>query len=449
MVSGFDELPKSFGVYIFKDSKNKILYVGKAINLKIRVSSYFNKSILEPKTAALVRKINRIDHIKVENELEALILEADLIKRYKPPYNISLKDDKFYSYINITSIIKEIVGETASLKTIKITRKKDNNKSLYFGPYPKTSSIHIILRSLRKIFPYMDCSNIKFSRQERLKRPCIYGQIGLCKAPCINKKMIITNNKNVDNISSYLSGKKKALFNKMNREMIQLANNEEFEKAAVIRDQIQSYQYLTQNIKDSTEYTANPNLMKTEAETGINELIDVLNTSGFLFDNNISIDKFRIETYDISNFQGSFSVGSMVVLEGGIPVKSEYRKFKIKSKKTPDDFLMMSEILTRRFSSKDKAFKKLPDLIVIDGGKGQLSATTKILNDLNIDIPVIGLAKREEQIVIKKEEEFTTVSLPIKRSKALRVLIKGRDEAHRFAITYYRKLHLKSLIQSK
>ncbi len=435
----YKKLPKTFGVYIFKDSKKQTLYIGKAINLNARVSSYFNKSILNPKTSVMVSKIAKIDYIIVENELEALLLEASLIKQFKPKYNIVLKDDKFYQYIKI---YKQQISKKIILSTITTTRKKDKDGE-YFGPYPKVNSIRIILKSLRKVFPYMNCSKAKYKRHAKSKHNCIYGQIGLCKSPCINTEMININNKNVENIAEYLKGNKDKLFIKLEKEMKKLSRKQAYEKAIVIRDQLKSYKYLTQQIKDANEYTQNPNLKETSSKNSLSDLIKILSENGLKLSYK-KLASFRIEIYDISNFQGNFAVGSMVVSIGGMQKNEEYKKFRIKTKITPDDFSMMKEILKRRFTN-ETLLHKMPNLIVVDGGKGQLSVALNTLDKLYINIPIIGLAKRNEEIVLKSNKRFKTLKLK-KDQLGLQIIIKGRNEAHRFAINYYRMLHRKVLL---
>lgn len=436
----FKNLPEVPGVYIFRNKLKKVLYVGKAINLKSRVSSYFaNSDLLDPKTSALVSKVESIEHIEVQNEIEALLLESELIKRYKPPYNINLKDDKFYKYIVI---------DNESPKKIGTTRKITVGKYKYFGPYPESTSISIILKTLRRIFPYRDCSQAKFNRYKSAKRPCLYGHIGLCSAPCQGESQIQTNDQNVKMISEYLSGDRKKLFNAIENEMKLASKNLEFEKAAYLRDQVASYNYLTQEIGNIREYIEVPNTVEIKNTEGVTELIRVLQEKANIsFDPNIAASSFRIETFDISNIQGKNAVGAMVVTTGGAPDKSEYRRFKIQTKDTPNDFAMMKEMLTRRFSRKEDQPKwGNPNLIVVDGGKGQLSYAIEALKLTGKNFPIIGLAKREEEIIyINQDEQFEILKLKAS-STALNILKKGRDEAHRFGITYYRKLHRKSLL---
>lgn len=436
----YKTLPEVPGVYIFRNKSKKVIYVGKAINLKSRVSSYFlNKHLLDPKTAALVTKIESVEHIEVKNEIEALLLESELIKRYKPPYNINLKDDKFYKYIYI---------DNESPKKIGTTRKISNKKNKYFGPFPESTSIFIILKTLRRIFPYRDCSQAKFNRYKNAKRPCLYGHIGLCAAPCQGEREVEKNDENIKKIAEYLSGDRKALFNKIEREMKIASKNLEFEKAAYLRDQVASYNYLTQEIGNIREYIEVPQTIEIQNNDGVSELIKVLqNNTPMEFDKNVRAADFRIETFDISNNQGKNAVGAMVVTIGGAPDKTEYRRFKIRAKDTPNDFEMMKEMLTRRFSRKEDQPKwNDPDLIVIDGGKGQLTYAIEALQKTNKQFPIIGLAKREEEIIFVNEKgEYEILKLK-PSSIALNILKKGRDEAHRFGITYYRKLHRKKLL---
>lgn len=437
-----NNLPPTPGVYIFRDHNKKVLYVGKAINLKNRVSSYFNNlHALQSKTKALVEHIDKIDYIKVNNEVESLLLEAELIKRYKPPYNVNLKDDKFYKYIKVE---KRLDG----LYTVSTARDENDKKAIYFGPFPESTSINIILKTLRRIFPYKDCSDTKFTRYQRLNRPCLYGYIGVCPAPCIKLEAREVNNDNVKKIMKYLKGDRKKLFDKIRTEMLEASQNLDFEKAAYLRDQVNAYEYITSTRRDIKEYTINPNLVDDVTISGVTKLIKHLSNLGFTFENTDELNNFRIEVFDISNFQGKNAVGSMVVLTGGNPDKKEYRRFKIRSKDTPDDFSMMKEMLRRRFKrtreGKYKNVWRLPDLIVIDGGKGQLSVALSVLDEYKIDIPIIGLAKKHEEIVYNQNDQFKILQLEDSDS-GLNIIKRGRDEAHRFGITYYKKLHQKNL----
>jgi len=268
-------------------------------------------------------------------------------------------------------------------------------------------------------------------------------------APCQGDLQVTANDQNVKKISEYLSGDRKTLFNKIEKEMKLASKNLEFEKAAYLRDQVASYNYLTQEIGNIREYMEVPNTIEIRNTEGVSELMRVLQEKASLFFNkDTGAADFRIETFDISNIQGKNAVGAMVVTTGGAPDKNEYRRFKIQTKDTPDDFAMMKEMLIRRFSRKEHQPKwDDPDLIVIDGGKGQLTYAIEALKITNKNFPIIGLAKREEEIIyINQNGEFEILKLSAS-STALNILKKGRDEAHRFGITYYRKLHRKKLLE--
>ena len=433
-------LPHNPGVYIFRDLEKRPLYVGKAINLSQRVSSYFkNKKNLTPKTQVMVAKIVKIEHIQVENELEALLLESDLIKRYKPQYNVNLKDDKHYKYIKI----EKLRGESYKLTT---SRKANDKNSKYFGPYPEAQSIYIICKLLRRVFPHRDCSVSKFSRYKASKKACLYEHIGICPAPCQSDARVQINNDNIRKIEKYLAGDRHKLFKGLNVEMKKSAKRYDFEKAAIIRDQIASYKYMTQKKTAINDYIQVPNLILDNGRDSVGKLVKTLHKHGCNV-NAKNYSTFKIEIYDISNIQGKAATGSMVVLTGGMPDKTMYRRFKIKKKSTPDDFAMMQEILSRRFkrvNSQDVSFAKYPDLIVVDGGKGQLSIALAVLDKYELKIPVIGLAKRHEKVIILSHNSRKTLSLPID-SDEIKLLQRGRNEAHRFAIKYHKKLRSRQI----
>lgn len=427
-------LPENPGVYLFRNDANRVLYVGKAINLKNRVSSYFQKyDALAPKTKSLVSKVAKIEHIKVENEIEALLLEADLIKRYRPPFNISLKDDKFYVFIKISK-------DSTSTRKIGTSRRSSEEKSKYFGPYPEGSSVKILLQYLRKIFPYRDCSVQKFNTYKHRKRPCLYGYIGACTAPCQGN--IRSNEKNISQIEKYLKGERKIVLNNLKKEMTIASKAQKYEEAAIIRDQIASFEYVQQTTINVKEYLSDPSLVDDKRLQALTELIKILESHNLPVNTNKILTKFRIETYDISNFQGKNPVGSMIVFTGGAPDKKEYRRFHINTKNTPDDFAMMQEMLSRRIKNK----WPIPDLIVIDGGKGQLNAALAVIVNSKFKCPLIALAKKYEEIYYDDGKEIKKILLP-SDSMALKLLQQTRDEAHRFAINFYRKKHSKNLLK--
>lgn len=409
-------MPQDPGVYQFLDEKGTILYVGKAKNLKNRVSSYFaNRKSLLGKTAALVEQVKKIKVIPVESELEALLLEANLIKKFTPKYNIRLTDGKAYPLIRITTKEKYPAVLTA--------RRPDDKNSLYFGPYPNSSAVRNVLRLLRKIFPYQSTINHQ-------KHICLYNHIGLC--PCASVIQTTqareTYRKTIHHIVDFLEGKTQKVIKELEKERDSFAKEELFEEAQHIQKQIDQILYITKPTHKPFEYETNPNL-RTDLR-----LQEMLSLQQILQDHGLPVHlPKRIECYDNSNIQGTNPTSSMVVLTDGEIDKSQYRKFKVRSVKGPNDFATMQEVLTRRLRHKEWPY---PDLFIVDGGKGQISSAKEVLDALGISIPLVGLAKREETIITS---DFQEIHLP-KSAPALQLVMRIRDEAHRFAITFHRKL---------
>ncbi len=415
-------MPSKTGVYRFLDASGTVLYVGKAIDLKSRVSSYFaSTQLLGEKTKVLVSQVKKIQITIVETELEALLLEAFYIKKYKPKYNILQKDNKSYLKIRITI--------NNPYPAVLFTRKEDDPKSLYFGPYPSSSALQSVLKIIRKVFPYHSVLN-------HPKRICLYNHLGLC--PCLSS----TNNyrRNIRAVIKILEGKSKNIMRELEKERDKLSKEENYEEALEIQKKIDTMSLITTPFHRPFEYHVNPNLREDIRRSEMGELIQILNEEGFSLK---SLD--RIECYDISNTQGTNPTASMVVLTNGEIDKSQYRKFKMRGK-GPNDFAMMQEALTRRLKHKEW---KEPNLIVVDGGRGQVSSALKVLLEMNKNIPLIGLAKREETIIIPVSSKinFKEIFLP-KDTKALHLIMRIRDEAHRFAITYHKKLRSKIAFQN-
>jgi excinuclease ABC subunit C len=429
-----NNLPRTPGIYKFFDLEGEVIYVGKAKDLRSRVRSYFQGN-LDPasKTFALVSKISDVSYIEALSELEALILEAELIKQYQPKYNIALKDDKSYLYIVIRNERLTKDGRKMMIPKVLTARKPDIwDKDIVFGPYPDGRTAKYIVKTIRRIFPYRDCSQAKFTSYHKENRPCLYGDIGLCSAPCTDSVSVEDYRRQVERIRRFLSGDSVRIIKSLNREMNSAAKEEKFEKAAEIRDVIKKYDYIRQSFRTANKYIENPYLVEDTINRSLEELT-----------NNIAILHqlpLRIECYDISNISGKEAVGSMVVATDGRIDKSQYRKFKIKLKNEPDDFRMMKEVLFRRLRND----WPLPDLIVLDGGKGQVSAGAEILEKAGSDIPVIGLAKRFETIVYLNEGEFTETVLS-RDNEGLKLLQRLRDEAHRFAQRYHHELRMRKI----
>jgi excinuclease ABC subunit C len=392
--------------------------VGKAKNLKKRVASYFSNKDLGEKTRILVSQIAKIKIIEVASEVEAFLLEEKLIKKHTPRYNIKLTDGKRYPSIKIT--VKD------KYPKVLLVRKQENDNARYFGPYTSTSSLRTVLKMLRRIFPYQAVIN----HPDKL---CLYYHLGLCPCPTVTKDEHYR--KNINHIIDFLDGNKNLIINDLEKERNLASKKEDFEKAGSIQKQIDAVILVTSSFYQPFEYENNPNLRSDVVASDLEELKRILNS------NQISVsDLSRIECYDISNTSGINATGSMVVFTNGEKDSSSYRRFKIKKdyKSKPNDFAMLKEVLERRLTHPGWLE---PSLIIVDGGKGQVSSAKRVLDELSLKIPLIGLAKREETIIRSDLEE---IKLP-RDSKGLQLIMRLRDEAHRFAITYHKQLRSKAI----
>jgi len=454
-----DNIPTLTGCYIYKDKNNNVLYVGKAKNIKKRLHQYFHQyNLLDPRIKLMLDQAVTVDFIITDSEINALILEANLIKKYMPRYNKMLKDDKRYVWLQIER--KE------DFPRIKLVREQNNTRDLYYGPYPSKDTIFRLIQDLRRIFPFRDCARkiqiIQGCIKSSNTKPCLYYHIGLCKAPCASLTSKLEYTKNIKQIKAILSGKSNKIIKNLKKEMEKYSRKREFERAANIRDTIRKFEYINQHIlvdfgMDENEYSVTKNLF---IHQGLKNLIKKINIDGLLYK-----PHFKIECYDISNIHGKNATGSMVVFIDGKPKKAFYRKFKIKLNNVPNDFAMIQEILGRRLNrvnsddiidsmkneqTRDESFYILPDLIIIDGGKGQLSSAYEILKRKNLNLPIIGLAKKEEKIFIINLDKNNNIKFRQKifsqKSQELFLIQRIRDEAHRFAITYHRNLRSKAQI---
>jgi len=458
LLKSIDSAPYHPGCYIYRDKINTVIYIGKAKSLKNRVASYFSSGKNHsPKINQLVSKIVSIEYVTTNSELEAIILETNLIKKYSPKYNTLMKDDKNYVWI--------MIDKMQDFPRIQVVREKKNKKAYYLGPYDSTLPIRRLLKNLRKIFPFRDCKrSIKVIKQKDTDstqesivtsdtKPCLYYQLNLCNAPCAGYISKQSYNNKIDKIKKFFNSRQDDLIEELAKEMYDLAKIKEFEKAASIRDNIEDLRAINHKIiikqhTDEIDYNLNK---VSRRKKGLQQLLSKIGLD--LGDNN----PVRIECYDISNIQGSNATGSMVVFIDGKPSKKDYRKFKIKTKSTPDDFAMMKEVLKRRFSKKniDSGKFNLPDLVIVDGGKGQLSSAYSIFQQMNINVysifqqmninvPLVGLAKREEEIFkikINKDNTRSFLKNKFRSNSPGKFLIQNiRDESHRFAINYHRKL---------
>lgn len=524
-------LPGSPGVYLMKDSSNNVIYVGKSKNIKNRVRSYFSGIPADPKTIELVKKITDLDYILTKTEEQALILESNLIKKYKPKYNISLKDDKQYPFIKIS--IKE------SFPKVFVTRQVTKDGSRYFGPYTDVKALKRIIRLMEWIFPLRTCKRIIPEGEPVFEKSCINFQLGKCPAPCIGQITKEDYKRIVSNAANFLSGRNKIVIEDLKKEMNERSRQMKYEEAAGIRDKILNIQKLNRSRNiffaddknrdvigiykednkaavsvlkilsgkllnkeiyslDNVEGSTLPELMKAFLEQYYSlklenlpykillqiraedyeflnqvlkkkliipkrgekqSLISIARENAFnyveeqklkyLRKSNRTIfpikelkDKLNLKKLprkmiclDISTIQGTDTVSSLVFFENGKPKKKNYRHFIIKTVEGQDDYASLAETLERYLKKLEE--QETPDLIVIDGGKGQLNSAYRILEKMKIsDIEMISLAKRQEEIFIPDRKN--SIILP-KSSSALRMLIKLRDESHRFAITFHRK----------
>lgn len=380
--------------------------------------------VLGTKTQALVSKVKKIKTIPLKSEIQAFLLESDYIKRYKPKYNIKLTDDKAYPLIRIT--VKDIYPK------VLIARKAQDKNSIYFGPFPNAASaLALTLKTIRRIFPYQSVLN-------HPKKLCLYYHLNLCPCPeVLNDKEYKTN---INHLIDFLNGKTKKVIKELEIERDKFGKLEEFEKADLIQKKINAIKLITGPFyKTGLDFNIDPNLKEDLLSNALSSLRYTL------YQNKVYVKKLqRIECYDISNIAGTNATGSMVVFTNGEKDSSQYRRFRIKNfsnfPNLPNDFAMMREILSRRLSHKEWP---MPDLIIVDGGKGQVSSGLKVLQQMDKNIPLIGLAKRQESIITSN---FKEIVLP-KHSEGLKLVMKIRDEAHRFAITYHRKLRSKNFLK--
>ena len=547
-----DTLPNKTGCYLMKDMKGDVIYVGKAVNLRSRVRSYFHANHDHPRTIQLVRRIRDIEWIVVGSELEALILEMNLIKKHRPRYNVRMKDDKRYPYIKI--------HWGASFPKVTVTRNMVRDGSRYFGPYTSVWAVHQTLDVLRRIFPFLTC-NREITGEDT--RACMYYDIKLCTGPCIGAVTQEEYRQMINDLEAFLNGRTNQIIMRLKNEMKDASEALRFERAAAIRDQLKAIEtvierqkvvfpndyvdsdviamarsnreacmqvffiragkligreyFLMEGADDTPDsdvlaefikqfYDQVPtipgqvmlpqeiletkiieewlntkrdgkkvkmiipkrgqkhDLVQMAAENAADTLAalqtqweaDKHRQEKALSEIQEALDlqtpPNRIECYDISNTQGTAITASMVVFEQGVPKKAHYRRFNIRSVVGPDDFASMEETLRRRFNrwqaaqekakepgvKTDRSFSMLPDLLIVDGGKGQLSRAVSVLEKYNLtqQVPIVGLAKREEEIFVPGKQR--SILLP-RKSEGLYLVQRIRDEAHRFAITAHRK----------
>lgn len=547
-----ENLPTNPGVYLMKNDQGEIIYVGKAVNLRNRVRSYFRE--LKPdqaKTKALVKHIADLEYIIADNELEALVLECNLIKKYRPKYNINLKDDKTYPFLKITN---------EDYPQVLVTRKVLKDGARYFGPYPSVNELRNSLEMIRKIFPFRSCKQKVFTND----RPCLNAHIQMCYAPCVGRISKEEYNEMIEEIALFFEGRQDGLVKRLRKEMEEAAENLDFEQAARLRDQLQGVEqimtqqkavlggeddqdviamarginqccvqiffvrggkivgrenYFLRGTDDSSrgeviasfmkqfyltsQFVPRHILLETELEEQsileqwltekresrvylkvpkrgqAKELVDLVGrnasealarqeqeetyqeqrTAGVLeqLQNMLGLEDVphRMECYDISNTQGTESVASMVVFVDGKPKKDQYRRFKIRTVDGANDYASLKEVLTRRLKhglaeqteGGNGKFSAFPDVIMMDGGRGQVNIALEVLKELELSIPVCGMVKDSHHRT--RGLYYNNIEIPMDSHSELFLLItRMQDEAHRFAITYHRSLRGKRNLAS-
>jgi excinuclease ABC subunit C len=418
-------LPHAPGVYIMKDASGAVLYVGKADDLKKRVSGYFRRrGPHSPRIASMVRRVSDIETVPALSGAEALIYENGLIKQLSPKYNVALRDDKSYPMLKLT------VNE--EFPRLEITREKKSDGAIYYGPYTSAKLLRSALKILQKLFPLRTCGTMP-------RKECLQFHIKQCKAPCIGGIGTGEYSDMVSGLKLFLEGRRAELLKMLSEKMKQLSAGQKFEEALEIRNRLEA---LGAVASGRIRYRPFDELAELKRLLSLKTLPD------------------RIEAFDVSNIMGQNPCGSMVYFYKGRPDKDNYRRFKIKTVTGMDDYSMMREIVRRRYRRLVGERSRLPDLVIIDGGKGHLSVAVDELRKLGVDhIPAIGIAKparprpsrsggrgeRGEFERIYTRNKSGPVTLP-KESRALHLIERIRDEAHRFAISYHKKLRSKRMI---
>lgn len=422
------QFPTTPGVYLMKDSQGRVLYVGKAKNLRNRASHYFTRPAAEdPRTADLVKLITDIDFIAADTEVDALLLEARLVKDIQPRFNVDLKDDKTFPYLQIR--IRE------PFPRVEFTRNPRRRGVKLYGPFTSAKSLRAALQVLQRIFRFRTCSLDIDPEDQRWRwfRPCILHNIHQCTAPCNFRVTKEQYRKQIRGLRLVLEGKKARLLTELEKEMQEASAALQFERAARIRDEISALKKL--ELRGDVDKDVQPEVFQIEPRKGMVGLRKVLG---------LAKTPRTIEGVDIAHLGGNETVASLVTFIDGLPFKPGYRRYRIKSVTGVDDFASIREVVTRRFRRRPADEQVFPDILLIDGGKGQLNAALEAFNLLGIEPPcLVSLAKREEEIYRPGAEEPIHLS---RHAAALRLLQYVRDEAHRFAQHYHHILRRRSTL---
>ena len=420
--------PHAPGVYLMKDAAERVIYVGKAKDLRNRVSSYFLKQAAEdPRTANLVREIADVDFIPADSEIDALLMEARLIKDIQPKYNRELRDDKTFPYLEIYT--------REDFPRVTVTRKPRSRGTKLYGPFTNSRGLRGAVQVLQKIFRFRTCSLDIDPQDERWRwfRPCLLAAIKQCSAPCNLRISKEEYRKSIRRLQQFLEGGKKALLSEMREEMETAARQLRFEDAARLRDEIALLETLDQ--RGDLARHVQPEVFPIDPKRGLAGLQKVLR---------LSVRPRIVEGIDVAHTAGTETVAALVQFIDGLPFKPGYRRFRIKTVEGVDDFASIREVVVRRFRRAGEEGQLLPDVLLIDGGKGQLSAALSAIESLAIKHPkVVALAKREEELFVPDAEEPIRLS---RNSFALRLLQYVRDEAHRFAQHYHHTLRRRTTL---
>ena len=421
------ELPEKPGCYLMRDRSGTIIYVGKAVSLRRRVQSYFRSSTLAratPKLRGLIHSIESVEFLVVRNEAEALLTESRLIKEYKPRFNILMRDDKRYLALRAEGRLP-----LPRLKEVRIVRDDGDE---YFGPFPEAGVVHAVKDFVERRYGIRKCRHA--APDAEAYRHCHDDVVAGCSAPCVAHVTPEEYRARFDEACAFLRGQRPLVIESLKEEMREAAAAQDFERAARLRD---TWMALQEMVRERHRAQARPDLLRATARDGCEQLATALRLRGF---------PHVIEGFDISHMGGTLTVASLVASVDGEPAPSRYRHFRIRTAGN-DDPASMAEVITRRYTRLRDEGQPLPDLVLVDGGLSQLRAARAILAGLGLaDLQTIGLAKRVEEIVVDREGE-ESVLLPVD-SPALQVLIRLRDEAHRFAITYNRRLREKRIRES-
>ena len=423
-------LPDKPGCYLMRDRDGKIIYVGKAASLRKRVQSYFRqhtKRTAQPKIRSLISSIADFDIVVLKSEAEAILTEGKLIKEYRPHYNTLWKDDKRFVMIRI-----DVQHPFPTIAKCRI-RKKDG--ALYFGPYTSGMAAKVAVEFLERRFGIRRCRPRE--PDEDTYKHCSNDIIANCSAPCVGKISAAAYRDRIGEALAFLRGERMEMLKELRAEMESAAADLKFEEAAALRDMLL---HLHQAVKEKAKVRKSPKMKQDEARLGLLQLAKQLK---------LSAEPRVIECFDISNISGTNSVASMVCAVDGVPFPNRYRRFRIKTVEGADDPRSMAEVVRRRYSRLLQEKKKLPDLVMVDGGITQLRAAKAELLALGLpDLPIVGLAKRYEEIVWDVKDNSGNLVLP-RHSEGLTVVTRLRDEAHRFAITYHRDLRRQRIMESR